>query len=294
MYLVCRLAREHVKVVLTGQGADEPFCGYHRYLGERYGAAYRGLPAILRHGVIQPLVASLPRSERLKRAVGCLDADEVVERFTDVYAVFPPALRAKLWRSSQRPRDLEQLVPGVVRYWREGIEDLDPLVQMSFVDARLSLADDFLIYGDKMAMAASVEARVPFLDLDLMAAAEALPPTFRIRGWQRKYIYRKVVAKWLPKEILARPKRGFDAPTDRWFRTSLVRFLERALLGSTAACPAYFEPDVIRTLIREHVAGRHDYRRQLYNLLVFEIWHGQFIGGDDPNRSAFLPRLVAG
>jgi asparagine synthase (glutamine-hydrolysing) len=283
MYLVCRLAREHVKVVLTGQGADEPFCGYHRYLGERYGAAYRRLPALLRHHLIQPLVGSLPRRERLKRAVDCLDSDDPVERFTDVYAVFSRASRAKLWRSGQRPRAFEHLAPQIVGYWRQGVEHLDPLVQMSFIDARLSLSDDFLIYGDKMSMAASVEARVPFLDLEMMAAAEALPPASRIRGFQRKYIYRKVVAKWLPKEILARPKRGFDAPTDRWFRHELVDLLKRVLLSSSAACPVYFDPDQIQTLLQAHVAGRQDNRRQLYNLLVFELWHRQFISEEGPD-----------
>ena len=286
MYLVCRMARDHVKVVLTGQGADEAFCGYHRYLGERYGAAYRRVPAVLRDYVIQPLVELLPRGERLKRAVQCLNSENPVERFTDVYAVFGRSLRFKLWRSSHRPRDFGSLAPNVVEYWRDGIEHLDPLVQMSFVDARLSLPDDFLLYGDKMSMAASVEARVPFLDLDLMAAAEELPPSFRIRGGTRKHIYRKVLAKWLPREILSRAKLGFDAPTDHWFRYDLAQFLERALLGPGAACRVYFNPDVIHMLLRDHTAGRHDHRRQLYNLLVFEIWHRQFITGETPSEAA--------
>jgi asparagine synthase (glutamine-hydrolysing) len=216
-----------------------------------------------------------------------------VERFTDVYAVFGRALRAKLWRPSERPSDFGRLVHNVVAYWREGIEHLDPLVQMSFVDARLSLADDFLIYGDKMSMAASVEARVPFLDLGIMAVAEAIPATFRIRNWQRKYIYRKAVAKWLPQEILARPKRGFDAPTDRWFRHDLRGFLELQLLSSDAACPVYFNPDVIQMLLRDHVAGRHDHRRQLYNLLVFEMWHRQFIRGESPLEAGCLATMAS-
>lgn len=282
MYLVCRLAREHVKVVLTGQGADEPFCGYHRYLGERYGAAYRRIPAGLRQHILEPLVNALPRAERLKRAAACLNSEDVVDRFTAIYAVFDQALRANLWRASERPRDFERLAPRVIEYWRGGIETLDPLVQMSFIDARLSLPDDFLIYGDKMAMAASVEARVPFLDLELMATAESLPPSLRIRGPQRKYIYRKVVSKWLPRELLARPKRGFDAPTGRWFRHDLASFMERALLSNDSACPTYFNPDVMRDLLRSHVSGQRDHRRQLYNLLVFELWHRQFISGEAP------------
>ena len=290
MYLVCRLAREHVKVVLTGQGADEPFCGYHRYLGERYGAAYRRLPPVLRHRVIRPLVEALPRNERLQRAVACLNSEDVVERFTEVYAVFGRALRARLWRPSERPSDFDRLVPRVVQYWREGSESLDPLVQMSFVDARLSLSDDFLIYGDKMSMAASVEARVPFLDLDLMAAAEALPPTFRIRRWQRKYIYRKVVAKWLPKDILARPKRGFERQRIAGSVTIWWASSSDSCSHLVAACPVYFNPDVIRMVLRNHVKAAMT-SRQLYNLLVFEIWHREFIGRDAPHEAASLSTL---
>jgi asparagine synthase (glutamine-hydrolysing) len=231
-------------------------------------------------------VEALPRGERLKRAAACLNSDDVVDRFTSVYAVFDRALRARLWRDSERPTHLERLVPSVITYWRQGIEDVDPLVQMSYIDARLSLSDDFMIYGDKMAMAASVEARVPFLDLDMMAAAESLPAAMRIRRGQRKYIYRKVVAKWLPKELLARPKRGFDAPTDEWFRHGHAAFLEQTLLSNDSACPIYFNREVIRELLREHVSGRRDRKRQLYNLLVFELWHRQFIGGDAPSVSS--------
>ena len=271
-----------MKVVLTGQGADEPFCGYHRYLGERYGGAYRRLPTGIREGFLRPLMRTLPLNERLQRAVAYLNSDDVVSRFVDVYAVFDRESRMKLWRASERPPALDRLAPDVVQYWRDGSESLDPLVQMSFIDARLSLPDDFLLYGDKMSMAASVEARVPFLDLDLMAAAEALPSSFRIRRWQRKYIYRKVVAKWLPPDILARPKRGFDAPTHRWFRGDLAAFLQRTLLSATAACPVYFNPDEVTTLLRDHIAGRRDNRRRLYNLLVFELWHRQVIGGETP------------
>jgi asparagine synthase (glutamine-hydrolysing) len=279
LHAVCRLAREHVKVVLTGQGADEPFCGYYRYLGERYGSLFRALPPGFRARLVQPLVEALPRSERLKRAAAALGSVDVTQRFADAYAVFPQQLRAQLWRGDRRPILQENhVVQEVVSYWRRGVESLDPLVQMAYVDARLSLPDDYLIYADKMAMATSLEARVPLLDLDLMNAAEAMPASFRVRRLRRKYIYKKVVAKWLPREVIARRKRGFEAPTDRWFRSELTGFVRQSLLGRQAACGAYFDPVVLERILEEHVRGRRDHRRQLFNLLLFEMWHRRFIG----------------
>lgn len=287
MYSVCRLAREHVTVVLTGQGADEPFAGYPRHWGERYGSIYRGLYPSLRDRMIGPLIESLPRQERLKRAVRSLAIEDITERFARVYAVFSEAMKDELWQPGMLPEDRFEHVCEVINYWRKGVEDADPLVQMTYVDTRLSLSDDLLTYGDKMSMAASIEARVPFLDLDYMRAIEALPPSLRIRGMTNKYIHKKAIAKWLPPEVIGRKKRGFDTPVDSWFRSELTGYVREMLLSTDAACPVYFQSSAIDRLIREHVSGRQDHRRQLYALLIFELWHRQFIGkGSLPNASS--------
>ncbi len=279
MYSVCQLARQHVTVALTGQGADEPFAGYPRYLGERYGALYRSLSPSVREHLLRPLVESLPRRERLKRAVRSLGTDDVAERFAQVYAVFSEPMKAALWRRGIVKKDGSRRVREVIDYWRRGVEGLDPLVQMTYVDARLSLSDDLLTYGDKMSMAASIEARVPFLDVDYMRVVEALPPSLRIRGRTQKYIHKKAVAKWLPPEIIRRRKRGFETPVDRWFRSELSGYVRNMLLSQDAACPIYFRREAIDALLDDHLSGREDNRRQLFSLLVFELWHRQFIAG---------------
>jgi len=143
----------------------------------------------------------------------------------------------------------------------------------------LSLSDDLLTYGDKMSMAASIEARVPFLDVDYMRVVEALPPSLRIRGRTQKYIHKKAVAKWLPPEIIRRRKRGFETPVDRWFRSELSGYVRNMLLSQDAACPIYFRREAIDALLDDHLSGREDNRRQLFSLLVFELWHRQFIAG---------------
>jgi asparagine synthase (glutamine-hydrolysing) len=151
------------------------------------------------------------------------------------------------------------------------------------------LSDDLLTYGDKMSMAASIEARVPFLDLDYMRAIESLPPSLRIKGITHKYIHKKAIAKWLPPEIIGRQKRGFDTPIDRWFRSELTGYVREMLLSPDAACPIYFRAAAIEGLIREHVSGRQDNRRQLYTLLTFELWHRQFISESGrPSESSSL------
>jgi asparagine synthase (glutamine-hydrolysing) len=128
-----------------------------------------------------------------------------------------------------------------------------------------------------MSMASGLEARVPFLDLELMGVAETLPASLRIRGLTRKYVYRKVVAKWLPDDIIRRVKRGFDAPTEMWFRGELSGYLRDLLLSSDAACRSYFDPAAIETVLDDHASGRRDHRRRIFNLMVFETWHRQFV-----------------
>jgi asparagine synthase (glutamine-hydrolysing) len=285
MYSVCQLAREHVTVVLTGQGADEPFAGYPRYLGERYGGLYRRLSPPVRDHVIRPLVESLPRRERLKRAVRSLGTVDITKRFAQVYAVFSETMKAALWQPGLVGRDALQRVHEVIDYWRRGIEDLDPLVQMAYVDTRLSLSDDLLTYGDKMSMAASVEARVPFLDLEYMRVVEKLPPGLRIHGRTHKYIHKKAIAKWLPQNVIDRRKRGFETPLDRWFRSELSGYVRDLLLSADSACLMYFRPEAIESLLAEHQDGRQDHQRQLFSLLMFELWHRQFIGDSEPYRS---------
>src|SRR5205823_2198912 len=160
-----------------------------------------------------------------------------------------------------------------IQRWHDDVATLDPLSGMLYVDARTSLADNYLMYGDKMAMAVSLEARVPFLDLRLMSLVESIPPHFKIRGRQQKYILKRAIAPWLPPDVLTRPKIGFTTPVDRWFRGDLREQVTERLLTPGSACTQYFEPAVIRRMIQDHERGRQDYKRALFSLLIFELWH---------------------
>jgi asparagine synthase (glutamine-hydrolysing) len=274
MLLICELARKSVTVVLTGQGADEPHMGYVRYFAEVYGRYYRAVPTSIRR-TVEPAIQALPRSERMKRAVRSVPIEDPAKRFPEVHALFSAEGRAKLWRRELRP--VGTPIEELFAYWRRGTEHLPTAIQMAHVDARMSLADDLLLYGDKMSMAASIEARVPFLDLEYAQVAESLPLRARIRGLTRKAFHKRAISKWVPKWVLERRKKGFDTPIDAWFRGELRGFVREVLLDPASACRTYFEPSEVEALIAEHEKGRADHRRQLFALLTFELWYRPFI-----------------
>jgi asparagine synthase (glutamine-hydrolysing) len=269
---ISELARATVKVVLTGQGADEPFGGYSRYLGERYGWAYRAVPGPARRALIDPAVERLPRNERLKRAIRSLGTRDPAHRYRRIASIIDESLALELFPPEALPDDGWRMEP-----WLADVPHLDGTSRMLYADARTLLADALLIYGDKLSMAASLEARVPFLDLELMELAESLPPSLKIRRGRRKWVLKEALAPWTAPETRRQPKIGFDVPVDEWFRGELRGQLEERLLGEGSACREHFRADTLRRMIDEHAQGRHDHKRSLFSLLTFEMWHERFI-----------------
>jgi asparagine synthase (glutamine-hydrolysing) len=286
-YKVCELARHSVKVVLTGQGADEPFAGYPRHIGERYGGFMRLLPAHVQARVLSPLIERLPRTEQLKRAVRSLGIADVAERRAAIWTIMDADFRHRLYCDDWEPRD--ELRAGGL--WEPDVEGLDGLSQMLYLDSRLSLADNLLMYGDKMSMAVSLEARVPFLDLELMHLVESIPPRLKIHGLTRKYVLKRALAKWVPGEVIQRKKIGFRPPVDQWLRTDLRSHVADLLLARDSGCMKYFDHATVRSMIDDHAGGRQDYKRALLSLLVFELWHGQFVS---PSSSALRKAIHDG
>jgi asparagine synthase (glutamine-hydrolysing) len=164
-----------------------------------------------------------------------------------------------------------------VRLWHTDVAGLDGLSQMLYIDSRFSLADNLLLLGDKLSMAVSLEARVPFLDLELMEFVENIPPNLKIKGGTQKYILKKAISKWVPKAIITRRKIGFNTPMDNWFRRELRRFIEDRLLPSDSACNEFFKRETIQAMLDDHRSGRQDYKKALFCLLTFEIWYDNFI-----------------
>ena len=161
--------------------------------------------------------------------------------------------------------------------WAEQARHLDDLSRMLYVDARTSLPDNLLLYGDKMSMSVSLECRVPFLDLELMRLVESIPPSLKIKGRMQKYILKKAASAWIPRTTIERKKIGFTTPADQWFRGEWKDRTSDLLLAPDSACSLFFRPEVVRQMLDEHVKGVQDHKRALFSLLTFELWHQQFI-----------------
>jgi asparagine synthase (glutamine-hydrolysing) len=157
------------------------------------------------------------------------------------------------------------------------VSHLPPLSQLLYTDTRTMLSDDLLLFGDKIAMANSLEVRVPYLDLDLMRFVESVPPRFKIHGLTRKYFHKKALEKVLPSEIMRRKKRGFATPMDLWFRTEISGQIRRVLLHPDAAVAEVFDQGTISQMIDLHVRRKENFRKQIFVLLSYEFWAQRFL-----------------
>ena len=278
-YFVSLITSRSVKVALTGQGADEPWAGYQRYLGVKLSEYYRQLPSLLTSGLLKPAVRKFSSDERLRRGVTALDEPDVLSRFVKVYSFYDSEMKEGLFL----PWLKQEISNDGVEAWRAlrplqaRVEHLDPLTQMLYLDTRTNLPDDLLMVGDKTAMANSLEARVPFLDYRLVEFIETLPPALKLRGLTGKYLHKKAIEKWLPKKVIYKKKKGFENPIDQWLRDEMRNYVGDCLLSEHAAVRRYFNAEYIQRLVREHEAGRQNYLRHIYLLISFELWHRQFI-----------------
>jgi asparagine synthase (glutamine-hydrolysing) len=268
-----------VKVALTGQGADEPWAGYGRYVGVKFSSFYSRLPGVVTRGV-GPLLARMPgRMERLKRGLISLGEPDMLTRFTKVYSFFSADMKMKLFKGELAVRSEADAyrTKEALRHLQADVKHLDPVSQMLYVDTRANLPDDLLMVGDKTSMANSIEVRVPFLDVRLVEFVESLPLPYKLNGLTGKYLHKKALLKWLPRDVVYRKKKGFAHPLGKWFATSMRPMLEDLLLSPDAAMVMYFDQNYIRQILDRHRDGLDDCTRHIYLLLSLELWHRTFI-----------------
>jgi asparagine synthase (glutamine-hydrolysing) len=277
-YFLSQLASQKVKVVLCGQGADEPWAGYHRYIGIRLSQLYSHLPAVVTNGVTR-LVDRFSSNERLIRGAHSLAEKDVLSRILKVYSAYHSEMKERLfqpWLKEAIGAD-ETLARETLSRLHNDVEDLDPLTQMLYIDTRASLPDDLLMVADKLSMANSVEARVPYLDYRLVEYVESLPPDLKLRHFRGKYLHKKALAEIVGHEVAYRPKKGFAHPIAEWLRGRMRGFIDDCLLSDNAVVHRYFDRRYIRTMVDDHESGRHNYLRHLYLLISFELWHRRFL-----------------
>jgi len=282
LYFVSALAREHVKVVLTGEGADELFGGYNRYRvtawNQRLGVAYsRAVPRFARDSVSRT-IQGLPWSARryLGRTFLALSPDPR-STFFENFAVFGEQARERILlnRAILRARDP---FAELLRYYEGASGGI--LDRMTHTDLQTYLVE-LLMKQDQMSMAASVESRVPYLDHELVEYVVRLPAETKLRGWQTKLILREALRDLVPAEILTRRKMGFPVPVGRWLRGPFGAIVDEFVTGPRAAARALFEPEFVHRLTEEHRSGRAEHGTRLWSLMNLEIWQRIFLDGED-------------
>ena len=270
IYLLAKEARRSVKMVLTGEGSDEFLGGYPKHVFERYVTAYQAIPSLLRHGLIEPLTQLLPyRFRRVKTAIVNLGLENREERMPRWFGALSNAERNKLVAFAPPAGPVGSTVPF------DTAPRNSALRRILYFDQTSWLPDNLLERGDRMTMAASLEARMPFMDHELAAFVSALPDSYRVRGLQTKWILREAMRRLLPEAILKRPKVGFRVPVNEWFRGPMRAYLYDHLVGTDSKTRGYYRPEALEKILQEHVQGRQNHEKLLWSLLTLEIWQRQ-------------------
>jgi asparagine synthase (glutamine-hydrolysing) len=287
-WYVSQLAAQHVTVTLSGDGGDELFGGYDRYVQDpRVAAIDRYTPPAIRR-VAGLVAARLPHGAKGKRFLHHI-AETERGRYVDAVGFFNADDKGGLYSEGFRQRlplvnPEDRAIALFERY-----KGLPWASQMMRFDVETYLPEDILTKVDRTSMAHSIESRVPLLDNNVIDFALTLPAAMKIRGGRRKHVLKEVAAQFLPAGLIDRRKQGFGVPLDVWFRGSLRELFADTLLSPRALQRGYFDPVFVRRVVNEHVNGTRDHAFRLWQLVVLERWHQQYV---DPFSGSFLP-LVA-
>ena len=295
LYFVSRLAAQHVKVVLTGEGSDELLAGYERYrktiynlaLGARY---HKWAGASLRRAV-QSRIESLPSKSKVRRKLSrtflCL-SPQIESIYFDNFAVFGRTMQRDLLTGEAQERTGALDPYADVRRHLETTDARTLLNKLLYADTKTYL-QELLMKQDQMSMAASIESRVPFLDHKLVEFTSRLPERLKLRGWTTKYILRRSMKGVLPEAILKRSKMGFPVPVGSWFRGPFRSVIDEYVLDERATGRGLFDQTFVRDLVGRHQSGAEDHTERLWSLVNFEMWMRQFIDGEVAHAAQLAP-----
>ena len=289
-YYVAKVTRQHVTVALNGDGGDESFGGYERYVANKLADYYQRIPAFIREGMIARLVKKLPESTERR------DMVRRIKRFTAAIP-YSPERRYAQWMCHFDNDTKYRLYSPEFRERMAEIDSIDLLVNIYskakavdfadktfYADVMTYLPDDLLVKVDIASMAHSLEARSPYLDQRLMEFAASIPPDLKLKGMTTKHILKKALANILPPEILHREKMGFGVPIGRWFRHELKDLAYDILLDPKSVQRGYFAVGFVKKMLDEHVSGKVDHGYRIWALLNLELWHRMFIDSADVSK----------
>jgi asparagine synthase (glutamine-hydrolysing) len=287
LHFVSRLARDQgVKVVLTGEGADELFLGYQRYRvtswNARLGRPLWAMSGGSGHAPLRGLVERMPARMRRYAERSFLALDEGPRSlFFDNFAVFPSAMQRDLFVDPHSVCGHDPYATGM-RLYKEASGG--PLERASYVDLQTYLVE-LLMKQDQMSMAASIESRVPFLDHRFVERVVALPTRCKLQGWRTKAVLREAMRDLVPRSILRRRKMGFPVPVSRWLRGPFSALIDDLVLSPRTLQRGLFRREALTRLAAEHRAGANHGQR-LWLLANLELWQRIFLDGEDPSSLA--------
>ena len=282
-YYVAKETRKHVTVALNGDGGDESFAGYERYIAMGITEKYRKIPPVLRESIIRRAVDLLPVSpvkrSKINSAKRLLEvvSRPGLHRYMHWMSAFNERLKEPLYSDFFRQQTAGADAAAVLGTWFKRANGIGMVDRLLLTDQMTYLPNDLLVKVDIATMAVSLEARSPFLDHHVIEFAASLPQNLKIRGMTSKYLLKKVLRKLLPSENLNRRKMGFGVPIGHWFRGKMQPFLREVILSDKALRRGLFKPEAVRQLVELHARRERDYSHQLWTLLMLELWFNRFI-----------------
>ncbi len=293
-YLICQMAKESgTTVMLSGMGADEIFSGYRKHLSVKIASAYKQLPTVLRSKIIEPIVENLPVAgtsggyrmvrwaKRFLKAASLPDFDAFLGNYSyynalEMTELLTPQFREQCYTEYHTSYPIRRHYEIREAFLRKQ-PSLDLITLMCAVDTKCFLASLNLTYSDKSSMAASVEERVPLVDYKVVEFAHRLPAHYKINGLTQKYLLKKVAEKYLPREIIYRPKAPFSAPLRSWVKKDLDPLIEDCLSESQLKKRGIFNPKAVKSIIERDKAGKEDFAHRIWAMLTLELWIRHFL-----------------
>lgn len=275
LYQLSKLAREHVTVILSGEGGDEILAGYPLYKKMRDIDRIHKFAQLMPSAIHSWIGSHGIRTEKIMKYWDWIGTP-ISRRYQGISNDVTDSIRRQIYL----PEFFAQVDDTVGNYFEAlfgSIEHGSSLRRMSYVDLKSWLPDDLLIKADKMTMACSLELRVPLLDHKLLEFATALPDQLRLNGNEGKFLLKRSMERYLPKEIIYRKKQGFPVPIAIWFRGPLFERLSEILLDPHTLSRGYFSPIYVRHILTRHRTGAEDLSRRLFSLLTLELWHRKYV-----------------
>ena len=276
-FMVSKMARDFVTVVLSGDGGDELFAGYTRYVVDKRRSGLEKLPHAFRRNLLRPLVEVLPHGAKGRNYLynASLDA---VDRYIDSVSHFGSLKKNALYDCDFR-RNLNGSFGAASFRFRElanTVSSGNQLDRLLYLDSKTYLPSDILTKVDRMTMAASLEARAPLLDHELIEFVQKIPAELKLKGTETKYIFKKALEGIVPNEILHRGKQGFGVPINEWINVQLKDRIRETFLEKRTLERGFFEKKYIKILLEEHHRNRRDHSYSLWILWMLELWFRRF------------------